>query len=309
MAADTREKVPILLLKTRSTPTDTYEEYFRASNYDPVFVPVLEHRSRQDALDKVRRAITGRGFLRNPGQTGCAEYGAIIFTSQRAVEAFAQVIKEIREEGVHRLDEVLPAEIPLYAVGPATARALRAIGLKCPVLGEESGTGEVLSAFMLEHYNNVYKEQEKPPLMFLVGDKRRDIIPKTLQNPDLPDDKRCKLEELVIYETGEMLSFKSEFSTVWKRNSGETNRRQWVVVFSPTGCKAMLESLGLLDEQTGKVSAEAARAHNIYVATIGPTTRDYLIDQFAFVPDVCADAPSEEGVARGIEAFDRSAGR
>lgn len=308
MAADSREKVPILLLKTRSTPTDTYEEYFSASEYDPIFVPVLEHRSRQDALDQVRWDITNRAFLPDQGR-GPAKYGAIIFTSQRAVEAFTQIIDEIRKQGSHALHELLPPNIPLYAVGPATARQLRAIGLECPVLGEESGTGEVLSSFMLEHYNNVYKDQEKPPLLFLVGDKRRDIIPKTLQDPHLPDARRCKLEELVIYETGEMLSFKTDFSSTWQRNMEKGTARQWVVVFSPTGCKAMLESLGLLDQQTGKVVAGKSTASTVNVATIGPTTRDYLIDQFGFVPDVSAEVPSAEGVASAIQSFDHQPGR
>jgi uroporphyrinogen-III synthase len=39
------------------------------------------------------------------------------------------------------------------------------------------------------------------------------------------------------------------------------------------------------------------------IATIGPTTRDHLINTFGFEPDVCAMKPSAEGVGDGIVAF------
>jgi uroporphyrinogen-III synthase len=67
----------------------------------------------------------------------------------------------------------------------------------------------------------------------------------------------------------------------------------------------MLESLGLLDAETGKAKARctAADQRDILIATIGPTTRDYLRQEFGFTPDVCADKPSPEGIAEGIGAF------
>lgn len=307
MAGESRGKVPLLLLKTKSAPADGYEEYFSSPDngkYAPVFVPVLEHRCKQDALDQVRRDILTGAFLPS-SEGGLGKYGAIIFTSQRAVEAFAQVVEDIKREGTHPLDQLLPQSVPLYVVGPATARGLKALGLECPILGEETGTGEALAAFMLEHYNRLYTGSEKPALLFLVGDKRRDIIPKTLSSGSLGAG-RCEVDELVVYETGEMLSFKGNFSSIWQANLGNGTPRQWVVVFSPTGCKAMLESLGLLDERSGKLRAENRPVGNVFVATIGPTTRDYLINEFGFSPDVCAGTPTPEGIAKGIEAFTRA---
>jgi uroporphyrinogen-III synthase len=293
-----------LLLKTKSVPTDTYEELFLTidnGRYAPVFVPVLEHRFKRDALMEVRQHITSQGFVPKSHQ-GLATYGALIFTSQRAVEAFTEVVEAIRREGKLNVDDLLPESLPLYVVGPATARGLRALKLSCPILGEETGNGEALAAFILEHYNNMYPRVSNPPVLFMVGDKRRDIIPKTLQSEELDSDKRAKVEELVIYETGEMQSFKDDFSTVWRNNAAQDVERQWVVVFSPTGCQAMLESLGWLDAETGKAKP-AADQRNILVATIGPTTRDYLVKEFGFTPDVCAQKPSPEGIAEGIETF------
>ena len=304
MAEHTRGKIPILLLKTKSVPTDAYEELFSScddNRYAPVFVPVLEHRFNQDALDSVRQHIVNRGLVPT-SQKGFATYGALIFTSQRAVEAFNEVVEDIRREGIHPVDELLPESVPLYVVGPATARGLRALNLRCPILGEETGNGEALAGFILEHYNGLYPDAMNPPILFMVGDKRRDIIPKTLQSRELASSKRAKVDELVIYETGEMHSFMTNFTTIWRKNADSGSKRQWVVVFSPTGCQAMLESLDLLDVGTGKAKT-ANRSGDVLIVTIGPTTRDYLINEFAFIPDVVAEKPSPEGIAEGIRAF------
>ena len=64
----------------------------------------------------------------------------------------------------------------------------------------------------------------------------------------------------------------------------------------------MLESLGLLDVETGKAKKIASR-RDILILTIGPTTRDYLMNEFDFLPDVVAEKPSPEGIAEGIRAF------
>jgi uroporphyrinogen-III synthase len=304
MAEQSRGKIPILLLKTKSVPKDTYEELFLTldnGRYAPVFVPVLEHRFKRDALLKVRQHVTDRGFVPK-SQQGLATYGALIFTSQRAVEAFSEVVEEIRKEGTLDIDHLLPESLPLYVVGPATARGLRSLDLKCSVLGDETGNGEALAGYILRHYNALHPGVPNPPILFMVGDKRRDIIPKTLQSEELDSKNRAKVDELVIYETGEMQSFKEDFSTIWRKNADEGSKQQWVVVFSPSGCQAMLESLSLLDAETGKAKATADQ-RDILIATIGPTTRDYLKQEFGFTPDVCAERPSPEGIAEGIQSF------
>lgn len=303
MAEPARGKTPILLLKTKSVPTDTYEELFLTydnQGYAPVFVPVLEHRFKPDALNTVRQHILNRGLVPTL-QNGLATYGALIFTSQRAVEAFNEVVEDIRKERTS-VDDLLPESLPLYVVGPATARGLRALNLRCPILGEETGNGEALAGFILEHYNSLYPGIPNPPILFMVGDKRRDIIPRTLQSEQLPSDRSARVDELVIYETGEMRSFKSNFTDIWQANAVSGRKCQWIVVFSPTGCQAMLESLGLLDVETGKAK-KIASGRDVLILTIGPTTRDYLMNEFDFVPDVVAEKPSPEGIAEGIRAF------
>lgn len=295
------DKIPVLLLKTKSAPTDGYEEYFTAAGegrYDPIFVPVLEHRFRDDALKQLRADIVHGGFADAHLRT--AKYGAVIFTSQRAVEAFAQVVQDLRREQGHDLDALLPPTLPFYVVGPATARGLRALSLQCPILGEESGNGEVLSKFILEHYNSLVGP--KLPILFLVGEQRRDIIPKTLQSPNLSKERYTPVDEVVVYETGEMLSFREDFGTIVASNKDAGVVQQWVVVFSPTGGKAMLETLGKagdIGDTNKSLDQDGCRT---YIAAIGPTTREYLA-KFGYEPDVCAKKPSPEGVGNGIEDF------
>jgi uroporphyrinogen-III synthase len=247
--------------------------------------------------------------------------------------------------------------IPIYTVGPATTRALRAVpqpSAPLQVFGEQTGTGEALAPFIQTHYGTWYAgrgARPLPPLLFLVGEKRRDIIPATLMDPALPAARRIRVDETVVYGTGVMASFPGDFAAVLRRTGGGRDAgagadvapvRRWVVVFSPTGCEAMLDALGLLsadaDPETGRrryvgaaegvegadADPETGRRRYVgaaegvegaggdgtttttFIATIGPTTRGYLKKTFGFDAHVCAETPSPEGVWDGITAFMKS---
>lgn len=93
-------KPPILLLKTKSTPTDNYDEFLTARNYHPVFVPVLSHQFHTSNLAHIRDLFnTGAFDAQNPKQ----KYGGLIFTSQRAVEGFTRVLEDGIPPGLSRL--------------------------------------------------------------------------------------------------------------------------------------------------------------------------------------------------------------
>lgn len=215
-------------------------------------------------------------------------------------------------------------DLILYTVGPATTRALKAIRdthlPHAEIYGEEAGNGQKLAEMILAHYNALHGEEgeEKPALLFLVGEQRRDAIPKTLMSESRPAGERIQVDELVVYETGEMASFEGDFreavragqrfldssATATETGNGdqeEEGEMMWAVVFSPTGCDAMLRVLNMtVDNQYG--------GRRCMIATIGPTTRDYLRDKYGFDPEVCADKPSPEGVGEGIEKFTRIRG-
>lgn len=297
-------KIPILLLKTKSTPEDSYEDLLSSSGLrdssalSPQFIPVLQHRFEDNGISLVRKLLKEQ----NIGQGETATYGGLIFTSQRAVEAFAHVVEQERppteESSWPHLQQV-----PVYSVGPATTRALSAVNQSPPlqIFGQHTGNGNDLAHYMLDHYGQWYSDRrEKPPLLFLVGEQRRDIIPRTLTDPTLPLKCRIPVTEEVVYGTGVMESFPVDFSKALE--DSEVAPLRWVVVFSPTGCDSMLRVLGMLDESTGRV-IPGKRDKKTFIATIGPTTRDFLVDKFGFQPDVCADTPSPEGVLQGIRDF------
>ncbi|OQO11589.1 hypothetical protein B0A48_03316 [Cryoendolithus antarcticus] len=315
------DQSPIYLLKTRSSPSDAYESHFTNTSSGkqvPIFVPVLEHVFRDDALRTLRRHAERFAFAGGSSATKrqiatnnpAKKYGGMIFTSQRAVDAFAIVVSKLDPS---KLGAMFDKEMPLYVVGPATATGVKSLGLPCPVLGEETGSGEVLAKFILEHQRTLARdvthlERRRLPLLFLVGEQRRDIIPKSLSSETLPPSEKTQVIELIVYETGEMATFEESFSTLLQQAAKQKIKQQWVVVFSPQGCEAMLTSLRWLDESTGRFSQSRRVASQskswIGVATIGPTTRDYLKEAFAFTADVCAETPTPEGVSEGVKSFE-----
>lgn len=296
------EPIPILLLKTKSCPTDAYQDLFTTAtafntHFSPVFVPVLQHCLQEPGLGKTRSLLQNQRISSRED----SQYGGVVFTSQRAVEAFAKLV----EDGHGDASWPHLQDVPIYSVGPATTRALSAISQSpkpLQIFGEHTGTGEALAHFMLDHYSAWYPNRNPlPPLLFLVGETRRDIIPKTLMSKDLPASRSIEVDETVVYGTGEMASFPSDFDTVLKETISRPER--WIVVFSPTGCDSMLRGLGLLNPATGKANKEAARDGRTFIATIGPTTQSYLIYTFGIEPDVCAEKPSPEGILEAIVKF------
>ncbi|KAI0880964.1 tetrapyrrole biosynthesis, uroporphyrinogen III synthase [Annulohypoxylon maeteangense] len=294
------ERVPVFLLKTKSTPTDGYEDIFTTPrhnfNFEPTFVPVLQHRFEDDGMQQCEKLLRDKRINKNLD----GAYGGLIFTSQRAVEAFAKLVDE------YKGDESWPhlQDIPIYSVGPATTRALKAIPQTPPlqIFGEHTGNGDALAQFILEHYGEWYKDRStKPSLLFLVGEQRRDIIPNTLMDENLPNNQRIPVTEIVVYGTGVMESFSKDFDDVLQKTI--TRQSRWVVVFSPTGCDSLLKGLGMLNDETGKVAKRAQGEPATYIATIGPTTRNYLKRTFDYEPDVCSGKPSPEGVWQGITDF------
>ncbi|KIX00951.1 uncharacterized protein Z518_10017 [Rhinocladiella mackenziei CBS 650.93] len=380
--------IPVLLLKTRSQPQDAYEEYFSTHSegpslvFLPQFVPVLEHRPNVRNLEVLELSLKG-GTLRK-------KYGGMIFTSQRAVEAWADVVKKVERdsdgvgtgvkpaaENITNTEEAnkdVPSPLnnlvdddsafPLYTVGPATSRALNTLvaqslshtsspfaRLRPSVLGEHTANGENLARYILSHYNEMQSQTlcafsdaprlplapvlgpsqgqrgnsndarlQKKGLLFLVGEQRRDIIPKTLMDTEgkLEPQQRISVDEVEVYLTDIMESFQDDFRARITSARNDGCRLVVVVVFSPQGCESMLRSLNYLNE--ANVSTEQARNRwrstedesppsrdkndrTYVIVTIGPTTRDHLKNKYGFDADVCAAKPSPQGVGDGLREF------
>ncbi|KAF2229239.1 uroporphyrinogen-III synthase [Viridothelium virens] len=307
--------IPVLFLKTRSSPQDGYHDCFShwdGGSYLPEFVPVLEHHLKRDSLSELLNLIESGAFSVDRRaesiETSTAHYGGLVFTSQRSVEAFTLVVGKLRQKSLS-IDVLLPPELPLYVVGPATARGLKALDLHCSIVGEDSGNGQMLASFILQHYKQdairtANADKTKLPIMFLVGEQRRDVIPRTLQSGSLEPSERIGVQELVVYESGELSTFRSDFKKTWLQC--QRFPQSWVVVFSPTGCKAMLEELSMLEEASGKIKENIVGIRRPLIATIGPTTRDFLVREFGLQPEVCAGKPSPEGLGEAVSEFMQS---
>ncbi|KAL9000576.1 MAG: hypothetical protein Q9169_000869 [Polycauliona sp. 2 TL-2023] len=316
------ETVPVILLKSPSAGhTDPYTSHFvsdptssLSSCFEPVYVPVLAHTFDIGPVLHMLSAFC----LCNPLERQMIKnfpYGGFIFTSQRAVEAFTLALDSFGPEVVSgltkdTLDQLRQLAIPLYAVGPATSRSLEGVCKlhlpNCRVIGgEQTGTGELLAEQILREYNGFDKIKTagelKKPLLFLAGNKHRDIVPDTLMSA--PGDQRIQVETSVLYTTSESPSFASDMTKTLSATS--TARLRWIVIFSPTGGESLLRALEWLPDSNRAFNERRANPRT-FIATIGPTTRDYMRKTFNFSVDVCAEKPSPDGVKKGIEAFMRT---
>lgn len=112
--------------------------------------------------------------------------------------------------------------VPVFAVGPATSEALRAICKQLvlplrPALvmgGGATGTGEALASYIVRHFNGpmgaapgqtLEVEPDEKPLLYLTGDKNASTIADMLSNasPSIP------YEPIMVYETSLHSSFSS----------------------------------------------------------------------------------------------------
>ncbi|PHH61969.1 hypothetical protein CDD82_2066 [Ophiocordyceps australis] len=281
----------VLLLKTESTPTDAYRILFSQHGRSPLFIPVLAHKPNREGLETLQQLLVQRSFA------SACPYSGLIFTSQRAAEAFASLVHQYRPPN----DEAWPhlQNIPVYSVGPATTRCLEAVPQQPPlqIFGTNTGNGETLAHFILDHYNGWTRPCKPRALLFVVGQQHRDVIPRSLQNPSLSAERRIQVDQVIVYQSTTVDSFQTDL--VEALNQTESILTRWIVVFSPAGCGDMLRALGLLDNSTGKVPA-GRRSRTILIATIGPTTRAHLVNEYDYEPDVCADTPTPEGLLQGI---------
>ncbi|KAI5306427.1 hypothetical protein KEM56_000953 [Ascosphaera pollenicola] len=311
--------LPIFLLKTPTVPSDPYEELIRQVRktgvlpgdeehpelcdytYDPTFVPVIDHWYNDENLYHVSGLIASGELAR--------KYAGLIFTSVRAAEGFVRMVQAIVD--VSKTDPIA-TPLAFYTVGPATHRLLNLVREShfphAEVVGKEAGTGRNLAHIIQKHYHATETKSagddngttKKRGLLFLVGEKHRDDIPRILMNPDLPPEERVNVEELVVYETGVMNLFPDDFAEVIRR-AKKKSKVIWVVVFSPARCEAMLKVLRKGPyQQEGNTEKDDTQT---FIATIGPTTRDFLKTNYGVDVEVCAETPTPEGVKNGIEAY------
>ena len=253
----------VLLLKDARAADglDPYTAALERTGYGAEMIGVLEHE-----LDNV-------GALAEIARTRREAYAGVIVTSQRAVEAWARAA-----------DGAAWTDVPFYAVATATADALVRAGVPAASIfgAEEAGTGEKLASFMSNRFRSAPPDR---PLLYLVGDKRRDTIARALT------DGGIAIEEMQVYSTRVRRDFPLDFRIALAATL-EHSPTAWVALFSPSGMNAALPVIRELD-----------LLNRVRFAAIGPTTRDALANE-RLVAHAVAARPDAEALADALSMAD-----
>lgn len=255
-------------MKNSTVPVDPYEVKFKETGFNPEFLPLLvhEHYDRRATID----FLLSEEFLdRIP---------VLIITSQRAVEMFDDCLSEISDEAI--LNRIFTKIA--YTVGPATYQVLQKLGFKDIRGGSNAGNGFKLSELVKQE---ISRDQR---IVFFTGVIRKDIIPKALL------EANYDLIEKVIYKTESRDDILQNFDMLWqtiKLHTSDPNNVQWIMFFSPQGTESIVNHIKSIELPP-----------NIKIASIGPTTEEYLNNN-SITSDVVASKPQAESIIKNILQF------
>ncbi|KAH3675297.1 uncharacterized protein OGAPODRAFT_103670, partial [Ogataea polymorpha] len=257
----------IILLKNKTVPTDPYDELFSQYQYEPVFLPLLRHSSINEK--EVKEFLKSDLYLN--------EYQALIVTSQRCIETLAKLLQELRHEKFERLDQILNK--PSYTVGPTTSQYLKNLGFTDIRGGKDAGNGSILSDIIIS--DPMFRTSAKK-VLFLTGEIRKDIIPRKLKSIDF------SVLELVSYRTEPLEDIQFRYEQL----SQTAPEKSWLIFFSPQGTADI-------------VSILKEKKHNFQIASIGPTTEEYLLDN-GIKPAVVSSKPDAESLLSSIMNYEHA---
>ncbi|KAH3666837.1 hypothetical protein OGAPHI_003286 [Ogataea philodendri] len=257
----------IILLKNKTVPSDPYDALFSEKQHEPVFLPLLKHSSINQT--EVKSFLTSETYLR--------EYQALIVTSQRCIEALADLVNELRRDGFDRLDSILNK--PSYTVGPTTYQYLKDLGFNDIRGGKLAGNGSILSDIIIK---DPLFEQTPKKVLFLTGEIRKDIIPRKLKA------KSFNVLELVSYRTEPLADIGARYVEATR----SPPQNSWLVFFSPQGTTEIVRILKQND-------------HGLQIASIGPTTEEYLLAN-GITPAVVSPKPDAASLAASIAQYEHS---
>ena len=243
---DTSPKRAHVMLLRSGREEDPYEAAFREAGYSVRCRPVL-------AFDQV----DGPALAQRLNQA--AQYAGLVVTSPRAVGALKEALSGGADERAAWQGK------SAFAVGPRTAEALEALGFAPQ--GQESGSAQELAALIVRH-------SFKEPLLFLCGNRRRDVLPNRLREAGIP------FEEQRVYETRLRTDLDLTTPTV----------PDWLVFFSPSGIEAVRQAGAMQD---------AHHLAAVRLAAIGPTTARALREA-GWAPDAVADRPAPDALVEAI---------
>ncbi|KAG0172369.1 hypothetical protein DFQ28_004746 [Apophysomyces sp. BC1034] len=245
------------VFKAKGEPEDEYEAQFREHGYSPEFIPVLDHHCA--SLPELR-------LILESGPSGQGITGVIV-TSQRAVETLAKASERVNKGLWHT--------VSAYVVGPTTAECLRQLDLFGDYVVADKATALC---------NQMERIQFDGQLLFLAGDKRREVIPNWLAGAKIP------FKEIRTYAT----CAHPRLSDRLTEAAPNVQKSDWTVYFSPSGINYIQQANPVLADQF----------FNTKVAAIGPTTADHLVS-LGIKVDVIASRPDGYHLVAAMAEYDQ----
>lgn len=201
------------------------------------------------------------------------------------------------------------SSVPFYVVGEATAILMENVrtefGWQSPyvpqdIRGKETGSGEELAHFIKTHL-----ESRPAKLLYLTGDKNREIIPTILKGGGM------SLDILKVYETQGSSRFEDELETAIQSTTMRFADRTsdpgkwWIVYFAPSSASFVTPilrkhfNLRAVDSSLPMPTVTSPR-----VAAIGPTTLAHLSDALKIHVDAVSSKPTPEDLLAAISGYD-----
>ncbi|XP_063818308.1 uroporphyrinogen-III synthase [Pseudophryne corroboree] len=254
----------ILLLKdpkNSDVASDPYVQEFSSYGFQATLIPVLSFKfvSLEHLYDK----------LCHP-----ESYEGLIFTSPRAAEAVRLCLEKPsnREDWEHSLKDKWNSKC-IYVVGKATATLVDGLGL-CSE-GEASGNADKLADLICSK-----QVSYAGPILFPCGALKREVLPKRLQEKDVP------LETITVYQTAQHPDIRSRLADYFTKEGIPAS----IVFFSPSGVKFCLKIIQELSND---------QLNQIKFAAIGPTTAEAMAAEGLCV-SCTAQNPTPQELAQGI---------
>ncbi|AMD18569.1 HBL333Cp [Eremothecium sinecaudum] len=249
----------VILLKNKAEDSDIYQVHFEQNGWQPIFVPLLKHTHvPNDILSIIR------------DQQQFPKVKHLVVSSQRAVQCLVEEVIPVISES----EKTQLLNKTVYTVGPATQDFLVKSGFKDVRGGKETGNGSLLAEFIIDELSPGCPAAFQDPILLLVGEIRKDIIPKRLTEAGF------KVSEIVTYKTEELGGNLRRFQELFQEDD-------WVVFFSPQGTSEIVEILKGLKAK---------------VASIGPTTKQYLV-KAGLPPHVVSHKPEPKSLCDAITNF------
>lgn len=202
------------------------------------------------------------------------QYGGIIFTSPRAVEAVQRCIKEnITKNWQNSLKQHWSSK-SVYVVGKATASLVKDLGLVPQ--GEDCSNAEKLAIYLCNQESST-----SLPLLFPCGQLKREVLPNILRENSVP------LECLTVYQTSQHPQLQEGLVDYFSEQGMPAS----VTFFSPSGVKFCLPAIQKL---SGNIF------NQIKFAAIGPTTADAMKAEGLHV-SCTAEKPTPQDLAAGLK--------